>query len=101
MHCGKLRLGLHRLGIVLEHGQAAKALLEPLGDRDLRHQAPKNKLPGRIEKPIGQGVDDIIPGAGLGLVKRLWRLGRPLPGTRGTIERSACERRGIRPSLSS
>ena len=75
MHGGDLRFGRHSLGIVLEHGKPAQAVLEPLGDRHLRHQAPKDKLPGRIEPAVGQGVDHVIPRAGLDLVERLWRLG--------------------------
>ena len=95
MHGGDLLLGLQGLGIVVHLGQAAQPTLEPLGNRDLRHRAPKDKLPGRIEKPVRQGVNHVVPGAGFGLVERLWRLGRPLPGTSGTIERSAAERRGM------
>jgi hypothetical protein len=99
MHSGKLRLSLHRLGIVVEHGKPAEALLEPLGYRHLSNHTPKDQLPGRIEKPVGQGVDDIIPGAGLGLVDYLWRLRTAPAGHQGTSVRSAAERRGMTPTI--
>ena len=98
MHSGKLRLSLHRLGIAVEHGKPAEALLEPLGYRHLSNHTPKDQLPGRIEKPVGQGVDDIIPGAGLGLVERLRRLGTAPAGHQGHERESAAERRGMTPT---
>ena len=75
-----VRLDFQRLGIVLHQGKPAKALLEPLGDRDLRHRAPKDELPGGIEPAVRQGVNDVIPSAGLDLVERLGRLGTALAG---------------------
>ena len=90
MHSGKLRLGRHGLGIVVHHGQPAEALLEPLGYRHLSNHTPKDQLPGRIEKPVGQGVDDIIPGAGLGLVERLWRLRTAPAGHQGHKRKIGC-----------
>jgi hypothetical protein len=95
MHCRKLRLGLR---IITHIGQPAETLFEPLGYRHLRHRAAKDKLAGGIEKPVRQRVDDVIPGAGLDLIERLGRSGRPLPGSKGTIERSASERRGMTPT---
>ena len=74
MHGGDRRLGPQDLGIVVHQGQSAEALLEPLGNRHLGNHTPKDQLPGRIEKPVRQGVDNVIPSSGLGLVERLWRL---------------------------
>jgi hypothetical protein len=98
MHSGKLRLSLHRLGIVVEHGKPAEALLEPLGYRHLSDHTPKDQLPGRIEKPVGQGVDDIIQARASAWSSAFGGSGRPLPGTRGTSVRSAAERRGMTPT---
>ena len=80
---GDLRLGLEGLGIVVHQGKPAKALLQPLGNCDLRHRPPKDELPGRIEKPVRQGVNHVVPSAGLGLVERLWRLGAAPAGHQG------------------
>ena len=80
MHGSDRLLGLQSLGIFVHQGKPAKALLEPLGNCDLRHRAPEDKLPGRIEPAVGQGVDHIIPSAGLDLIERLWRFGAALAG---------------------
>ena len=71
-------------------GQPAEAVLEPLGNRHLSNHTPKDQLPGGIEKPVRQGVDDVIPGAGLGLVERLGRLGAAPAGHQGHKRKIGC-----------
>ena len=71
-------------------GEPAETLFEPLGYRHLRHRAAKDKLAGGIEKPIGQGIDDIIPDAGLDLVERLWRLRTAPAGHQGHKRKIGC-----------
>jgi hypothetical protein len=90
MHSGKLRLGRQGLGIITHIGQPAETLFEPLGYRHLSNHTPKDQLPGRIEKPFGQGVDDIIPDAGLDLVERLWRLRTAPAGHQGHKRKIGC-----------
>ena len=75
--------------------ETGETRFQPLDDRHLGGYAAKDKLPGRIEPLAGQGVDDVVPGARLGLIERLGGSGRPLPGNIGTMEISAAERRGI------
>ena len=100
MHSGKLRLSLHRIGIVVEHGKPAEALLEPLGYRHLSNHTPKDQLPGRIEKPnlSGKASTTSFQARASTWSSALGGSGRPRPGIRGTSVRSAAERRGMTPT---
>jgi hypothetical protein len=95
VHASEHLFSFQRFGIVPHHGEIAQPGLDALGDRDLADQATKDKLRSGVDPLTGQGVDDVVPGAGLDLIERLWRLGAALPGSIGTIERSASERRGV------
>jgi hypothetical protein len=87
-------LGLQCLGIVRQQGKPAQTGLQPLGDGDLANCTAQDDLAGGVEPPIGQGVDHVVPSAGLDL-SSFGGAGRPLPRSIGTIERSASERRGM------
>ena len=95
MHGGELRLGRESLGIVAQQGEIAQPGLDALGNRDLSGHAAKDDLGGGVNPVAGQGVDDVVPRPGLDLIERFGGSGRPLPGSMGTIERSASERRGM------
>ena len=94
------RFGFQRFGIVLPHGEIAKTGLDALGDRDLSRLGGEGQSarqasihwPGKASTTSFQALASIGSSA-------LGGSGRPLPGSIGTIERSASERRGITRSI--
>jgi hypothetical protein len=73
MGAAKRNLGLDVVNAALGH--ATESILHPLGDRVLRHRPSDDDLRRAIGETVRHRIDDLTPGALLGAIELLGRLG--------------------------